>query len=491
MADQRRADETRQILRGWDVSAAEYATQFVDGLLTAARQWASATSICSRAPRDWTRAGGWTACCSPSAVPPRREIGRHRAAEGPGRTADLPQRRAAGRPHPRRRAGRRDAGQHLPDAARRTGRGAVVRGGRTLPVPRRPGLPAEVAASLGRLLVETSAPSWSAGRRAGARRPPSTPACGKSSRLRRAEVPRVARRPDRSARGRRGPVASERGRGFTFATGLRSLMRQDPEVILVGEIRDRLTAETAFQASLTGHLLLTTFHAGSAAGADQPAGRHGHRAVPAAERDPGHPQPAAGAAAVRLCPGRRRSGPGVGAAGPAVSAARRLRACPAPGTAAGWCWPKCCRPMPSDLGRAILDRSDAGHLEHLAVEAGMVTRWQRALAAVEAGMTSPPKSAACWASRLTRRGGRCRMGALAKRAQTYRIQFSRAEFLPSWRDHGPRKLNSVRLSLHMDKERSLVPIIAHRRLGHHVGPTGRPERRQNQVSVTLSQGFWW
>ena len=38
-------------------------------------------------------------------------------------------------------------------------------------------------------------------------------------------------------------------------------MRQDPEVILVGEIRDRPAAETAFQAALTGHLVLTTFHA--------------------------------------------------------------------------------------------------------------------------------------------------------------------------------------------------------------------------------------
>lgn len=53
--------------------------------------------------------------------------------------------------------------------------------------------------------------------------------------------------------------------GFDFAAGLRSLMRQDPEVIFVGEIRDQTTAETAFQAALTGHLVLTTFHAGSAA----------------------------------------------------------------------------------------------------------------------------------------------------------------------------------------------------------------------------------
>ena len=55
--------------------------------------------------------------------------------------------------------------------------------------------------------------------------------------------------------------------GFTLEHGLRSLMRQDPEVIMVGEIRDRATAEMVFQASLTGHLVVTTFHAGSAAGA--------------------------------------------------------------------------------------------------------------------------------------------------------------------------------------------------------------------------------
>ena len=48
-----------------------------------------------------------------------------------------------------------------------------------------------------------------------------------------------------------------------FADGVRALMRQDPEVIMVGEIRDAETAAAAFQAALTGHLLITTFHAGS------------------------------------------------------------------------------------------------------------------------------------------------------------------------------------------------------------------------------------
>lgn len=51
--------------------------------------------------------------------------------------------------------------------------------------------------------------------------------------------------------------------GLDMMTGLRSLVRQDPDVIMVGEIRDRETAETVFQASLIGNLILTTFHAGS------------------------------------------------------------------------------------------------------------------------------------------------------------------------------------------------------------------------------------
>ncbi|HVH47770.1 MAG TPA: GspE/PulE family protein [Labilithrix sp.] len=52
--------------------------------------------------------------------------------------------------------------------------------------------------------------------------------------------------------------------GFTFATGLRSILRQDPDVIMVGEIRDAETAGIALQASLTGHLVLSTLHTSDA-----------------------------------------------------------------------------------------------------------------------------------------------------------------------------------------------------------------------------------
>ncbi|MFH1088952.1 MAG: GspE/PulE family protein [Candidatus Uhrbacteria bacterium] len=56
-------------------------------------------------------------------------------------------------------------------------------------------------------------------------------------------------------------------KNYTFAGGLRSILRQDPDIIMVGEIRDLETAETAINAALTGHLLFSTIHTNSAAGA--------------------------------------------------------------------------------------------------------------------------------------------------------------------------------------------------------------------------------
>lgn len=54
--------------------------------------------------------------------------------------------------------------------------------------------------------------------------------------------------------------------GYTFATGLRTTLRQDPDIIMVGEIRDKETAQLAIQAALTGHLVLSTIHTNNAAG---------------------------------------------------------------------------------------------------------------------------------------------------------------------------------------------------------------------------------
>ncbi|MFA5840692.1 MAG: GspE/PulE family protein [Candidatus Paceibacterota bacterium] len=55
--------------------------------------------------------------------------------------------------------------------------------------------------------------------------------------------------------------------GYTFASGLRSILRQDPDIIMVGEIRDKETAQLAIQAALTGHLVLSTLHTNGAIGA--------------------------------------------------------------------------------------------------------------------------------------------------------------------------------------------------------------------------------
>ncbi len=55
--------------------------------------------------------------------------------------------------------------------------------------------------------------------------------------------------------------------GLTFATGLRSILRQDPDIIMVGEIRDKETAEISVQAALTGHLVFSTLHTNDASGA--------------------------------------------------------------------------------------------------------------------------------------------------------------------------------------------------------------------------------
>src|SRR5690606_21706268 len=63
-----------------------------------------------------------------------------------------------------------------------------------------------------------------------------------------------------------GVVQTQTEGKYTFASGLRSALRQDPDVIMVGEIRDEETAEVAVNAALTGHLVLSTLHTNNAAG---------------------------------------------------------------------------------------------------------------------------------------------------------------------------------------------------------------------------------
>ena len=90
-----------------------------------------------------------------------------------------------------------------------------------------------------------------------------------------AHVPEQAGHQDHHARGPGGVRAAGRStrrqihtaKGFTFAKGLRAILRQDPDILLVGEIRDVETAEMAIRAALTGHLVFSTLHTNSAVGA--------------------------------------------------------------------------------------------------------------------------------------------------------------------------------------------------------------------------------
>ncbi|APW63154.1 GspE/PulE family protein [Paludisphaera borealis] len=177
--------------------------------------------------------------------------------------------------------------------------------------------------------------------------------------------------------------------GLTLEAGLRALLRQDPEVIAIGEVRDRTTAEIALQAALTGHLTLTTFHAGSACevvgrlldmGIEPYAIRSGLRAVVAQRL------------VRKLCPACSTPSEAVeDRLGLAVRQVRLPRGCEAcnAGYSGRIVLAELLLPESEEVGQAVLARADVRRLEAVAVAAGMTTRWDRALQAVEDGRTSP------------------------------------------------------------------------------------------------------
>ena len=178
--------------------------------------------------------------------------------------------------------------------------------------------------------------------------------------------------------------------GFTLESGLRSLMRQDPEVIAVGEIRDRPTAEVAFQASLTGHLVLTTFHAGSAAGA---LGRLSDMGIEPYLLRSGILAVVFQRLVRRLC-SCAEPVLDVESARLGLPVARAFRpsacdACRGTGYRGRALLAELIDPSRHNLGRAILDRRDVAGLEAAAAADGMTTRWDLAIAAVEGGVTTP------------------------------------------------------------------------------------------------------
>jgi general secretion pathway protein E len=175
--------------------------------------------------------------------------------------------------------------------------------------------------------------------------------------------------------------------GFDLPTGLRSLMRQDPEVILVGEVRDPETSATVFQAALTGHLVFSTFHAGSAAGAvsrlidmgiEPYLLRSGIRALL-------HQR-----LVRRLCACSREAESDLERLALPVTAARVAVGCGEcrhTGYRGRVALAEILPPLVGELGAAVLAKRDSVELARLAAAAGMTTIYQRACAAVEAGAT--------------------------------------------------------------------------------------------------------
>jgi len=144
--------------------------------------------------------------------------------------------------------------------------------------------------------------------------------------------------------------------GLTFARALRSLLRQDPDVILVGEIRDKETAQIALEAGLTGHLVLSTVHAGTAPQVFARLLEMGIEPFVATTA-------VRGVVAQRLL--RRREGGGF-----------RGRV-----VAAEWL------PMSAALRKAILARGDGEALEQAARESGAPSLRYAAIALVNQGIT--------------------------------------------------------------------------------------------------------
>ena len=177
--------------------------------------------------------------------------------------------------------------------------------------------------------------------------------------------------------------------GFDYARGLRSLLRQDPEVIMVGEIRDRETAETSFQASLSGNLVLTSFHAGSSSEA---ISRVSDLGVEPYLLRSGLLGILSQRLLRRLCECAESSNDPTDALGLTTERSHHpngCEQCEGTGYSGRLLLSELLNPRAGDIGRAMLTRADADELEQHAVAAGMQTLFAQARKVVEAGETSP------------------------------------------------------------------------------------------------------
>lgn len=162
--------------------------------------------------------------------------------------------------------------------------------------------------------------------------------------------------------------------GFDLASGLRALLRQDPEVVLLGEIRDQPTAAAVFQAALTGQLVISTFHAGSVCEAISRIAEMGIE--PYLLRS--------GLALLlqqrllrRLCECSRERRAPVG-----------CPECQQSGYRGRIALAELLPPLSNELTTAVLRHADAAELQQLVEAAGMVPLRERAQELVAAGLTS-------------------------------------------------------------------------------------------------------
>lgn len=177
--------------------------------------------------------------------------------------------------------------------------------------------------------------------------------------------------------------------GFDLASALRSALRQDPEVLLVGEIRDPEVARGVFNAALTGHLVLTTLHAGSAA---QAVCRLAEMEIEPYLLQSGLRAVLNQRLVRRLCACAEDVLDPAEFLGLPVTHAKRAAGCPAcqhTGYLGRVLIAELLLLNHSPFNRALATRVDSEHLEQIAIESGMIPRWQRGAELVESGATSP------------------------------------------------------------------------------------------------------
>lgn len=177
--------------------------------------------------------------------------------------------------------------------------------------------------------------------------------------------------------------------GFDLHTGLRSLLRQDPEVIMVGEIRDEVSAEIAIQACLTGQLMLTTFHADSAAAA---ISRLLDMGIEPYLLRSGVIGILSQRLLRKLCDCCERTTDPKHLYGLPLDSAQVARGCSAcnqTGYSGRIIASEYLSLKDATLAEAVLDRKDSRTIYRIAIDNGMKSLWERATELVRDGVTSP------------------------------------------------------------------------------------------------------